>query len=84
MKVQRIQFWVDKQNSPYIKTKPFHHTQQIIEEQHDGTIFQIDVVHNFELERLLLGFGDSIEILAPRFLRHRIAKILNEATKRYV
>lgn len=36
--------------------------------------FQIFVNLNFELERLILGFGESIEVLKPRNLRQRIKR----------
>lgn len=38
---------------------------------------------NFELERLLLGYGDIIEILKPQKLRKRIHHILRTANQRY-
>ncbi|WP_299105215.1 WYL domain-containing protein [uncultured Tenacibaculum sp.] len=80
---QRIQFWVEKQMAPYVFTKPFHKSQRLIEEKDDGTIFNIFVKINFELERLLLGYGDSIEILKPQRLRERIQKKLHRAHHKY-
>ncbi len=79
----RVQFWVDKWNAPYVITKPFHKSQRIIEEREDGVIFNIFVKQNFELERLILGFGDSIEVLKPEKLRQRIAKKLQRAVNNY-
>lgn len=80
---QRIQFWVDKANAPYVITKPFHNSQRLIEEREDGVIFNIYVTPNYELERLILGFGDSIEIMKPPKLRERISAKLHRASKRY-
>lgn len=80
---ERIQFWIDKYNAPYVITKPLHHTQRIIEEREDGVVFNIFVQINFELERLILGFGDSIEVLKPKKLRNRIKQKLFKATKYY-
>lgn len=79
----RIKFWVDKKNAPYVITKPFHTSQRIIETREDGTIFNILVQHNFELERLILGFGDSIEVLKPLKLRERMQKKLRTAIGNY-
>ena len=79
----RIKFWVDKKNAPYVITKPFHTSQRIIETREDGTIFNILVQHNFELERLILGFGDSIEVLKPKKLRDRILRKLHQSVKNY-
>ncbi|WP_027879384.1 helix-turn-helix transcriptional regulator [Mesoflavibacter zeaxanthinifaciens] len=82
-RAQRIQFWVDKKNAPYVVTKPFHPSQRTIKTREDGTIFNIFVQHNFELERLILGFGDSIEVLKPKKLRDRILGKLKQSVKNY-
>jgi len=66
-------FKVDRFNAPYVKTKPFHSSQEIVEKCKDGSItFKIKVHLNIELERLLLGFGESLEVLAPKKLRRRM------------
>jgi len=78
-----IKFRVDKRNTPYVITKPFHHSQVILSENKQGTTFGIKVQVNFELERLILGFGDSIEVLEPKRLRTRIHRILKKALVGY-
>lgn len=80
----RVQFWVDKHNAPYVITKPFHSTQRIIEEREDGTVFNIFVKPNFELERLILGFGETIEVIKPEKLRKRIHNKLYKALHNYM
>ena len=80
----RVQFWVDRYNAPYVLTKPFHSSQRFIKYTEDGgSIFNIYVQINFELERLFLGFGDSIEIIKPERLRNRIEDKLNKAAGLY-
>ncbi|KAA1246812.1 YafY family protein [Aquimarina sp. RZ0] len=78
-----IKFKVDKRNSPYVVTKPFHASQEIISQDAHGTVFSITVQPNFELERLILGFGDSIEVLKPKRLRKRIHEKLKRAIEAY-
>lgn len=69
MKAEKVRFWVDKQNAPYVKTKPFHKSQQLIEAQEDGSmVFEIEVVINQELQREFFGFADTIKILSPQSL----------------
>lgn len=69
MKAEAIRFWVDKQNAPYVQTKPFHKSQKIIEEHEDGSrIFEINVVINQELQREFFGYADTIKILSPKSL----------------
>jgi predicted DNA-binding transcriptional regulator YafY len=78
-----VVFKADRKNAPYLKTKPMHSSQRIVEEDENGTAFSIDVILNFELEREFLGFGSSVEVLAPRVLRNRIRRIVTEASVMY-
>lgn len=82
-RAERIQLWVDKKNAPYVITKPFHRSQRIIKKTEDGVIFNIFVQINFELERLILGFGDSIEVIKPKRLRDRMKLKLEKAAGFY-
>ncbi|WP_442266580.1 helix-turn-helix transcriptional regulator [Tenacibaculum sp. ZS6-P6] len=80
---KRIEFWIEKRLAPYVITKPFHHTQRLIRETEDGFIFNILVQINFELERVILGYGESIKILKPEKLRDKISKQLGRAYNNY-
>lgn len=80
---QRVVFRVTKKLAPYVITKPIHASQKVIEINENGTLFTIDVVHNYELEREILGFGEEIEILAPRILKRNIKRRLENAIKIY-
>lgn len=82
-RAERIEFWIDKKNSPYVITKPFHPSQRTIRETEDGVIFNILVQINFELERLILGFGDSIKVIKPKRLRDRMKQKLEKAAGFY-
>lgn len=69
MKSETVRFWVDKQNAPYVETKPFHKSQKVVEEREDGSkIFEINVVINQELQREFFGYADTIKILSPKSL----------------
>ncbi len=79
-----IEFKVDRKNAPYVLTKPFHKSQKKLTEEEDGSIiFQMKVHHNYELERLLLGFGESLTILKPKKLRNRMKNKLRMALANY-
>lgn len=80
---RNIIFFVDKLNAPYVKTKPFHHSQVVVEEKDEGTVFKICVQFNYELERLLLGFGDSLRVIQPLHLRRRMIQKFNRALRQY-
>ncbi|XLS29121.1 helix-turn-helix transcriptional regulator [Flavobacteriaceae bacterium M23B6Z8] len=81
--LQEVIFKIDRFNAPYVLTKPFHASQETLEMNDDGIIFKIYVHLNYELERLILGYGDSIEIISPKHLRRRIRKKLERALNIY-
>jgi len=80
---QNVVFSITKKHAPYIKTKPFHHSQVIIKENETETIFKICVQLNFELERMILGLGEFITVLKPEKLKKRIYNSLKEAVRNY-
>ena len=74
---------INKSNAPYVLTKPLHPSQTILKEEEHSLIIRIDVVLNFELEREILGFGESMKVLAPRLLASKIKKRLALAQRSY-
>lgn len=84
MKAETVRFWVDKQNAPYVETKPFHKSQKVVEEHEDGSkIFEISVVINQELQREFFGYADTIKILSPQSLVDFIGWKFRLAKERY-
>lgn len=83
MKPRNVVFFVDSSNAPYVKTKPLHSSQEIVSETEEGTIFKICVQINYELERLLLGFGDCLIVYKPRKLRLRMEEKFKSGNKNY-
>ena len=63
---QNVFFKVVKAHAPYVITKPFHHSQVVVDEDQSGTTFRICVQLNFELERMILGLGEFITVLGPK------------------
>lgn len=80
---ERIIFRVDPANAPYVKTKPLHASQIILDENQYATTFQIEVVWNFELEKELLAFGEQVEVVGPKRIRQAIIRRLNKALEGY-
>lgn len=79
-----IRLWVSKHNAPYVLTKPFHASQRLLETRDDGSVeIELTVHPNFEIERVILGFGDGMEVLAPKRLRKRVREKLRRASGFY-
>lgn len=83
-KTSKVILKIDRSNAPYVLTKPIHSSQKLLKKEDDHIIIVIQVVLNFELEREILGFGESMEVLAPRILRKRIKNKIAMANQLYV
>ncbi len=84
-RTQKIQLWIDRDNAPYIITKPFHHSQKIVNQEENGSIIiSLDLKINNEFERLVLGFGNCIKVLSPENLQKRMIEKFRLALENYV
>lgn len=82
-KPQLIVMKIIKEHAPYIITKPLHASQKILREDPDGTIFSIEVIWNFELEREVLGFGEQVKVLSPKRLSGKIQSRMKHTLSKY-
>lgn len=80
-KIEKILLSVSNTLLPYIETKPLHGSQKIIERKEETTSISIEVIPNYELESLLLSFGEKLTVLKPVDFREqfveRIKKMYN-------
>lgn len=72
--VESIKLKVDLNRYNYIVTKPIHHSQRVKERTADYVVIELRLIPNYELETLLLGFSDSVEIIEPLSLRTAICE----------
>ena len=83
-RASNIKIWIDKSNAPYVVTKPLHHSQTIDHQYLDGSAdINIKVKINYELERVILGFGESMKVIQPERLKKRINYKLRTALALY-
>ncbi|WP_207535724.1 helix-turn-helix transcriptional regulator [Desertivirga arenae] len=68
---------------PYIKTQPLHHSQQVIEESNVSLTISLSLMINYELERIIMGFVDEVEILEPASLRDKIKSRIQKAAGKF-
>lgn len=81
---KNIKLWIDRLNAPYVLTKPLHHSQKILQEFQDGSIeISLFLVINYELERLILGFGEGIKVIQPEKLKNRMIQKLQKSLIQY-
>lgn len=85
VRAENVKLWVDAGNAPYVETKPLHHSQQVLERNKDGSIIiGLKVQLNFELEREILGFGETMVVKSPERLRKRIISKTNSMRENYL
>ena len=82
-KPEKILIKIDHSTWPYVKTKPLHGSQKPKEVNEVFTTIQIEVIPNYELESMILSYGEKMEVLQPEQLRLKIAGRLKEALDVY-
>ncbi|MDE6402871.1 MAG: WYL domain-containing protein [Muribaculaceae bacterium] len=83
-KARRVVIKIDRQQAPYVESKPFHRSQKVEQRFRDGSIqISLKVVINNELERLILGYGGHAEVIAPPEFRARVAESVRIASSHY-
>ena len=83
-KPERVVFWADPNDAPYIRTKPIHSSQRILELREDGSIiFELHIIINRELVRLLFGYAEGVRVISPRKLVHMMLNHFEKGLARY-
>jgi len=71
-KIQNILLQVINELFPYIKTKPIHGSQKLKERGLTHTLISLDLIPNYELESIILSYGEGMQVLKPLSLRDKI------------
>lgn len=82
--IQKIKLWVDKEQYPYIRTKPLHGSQKVLRKLEDeNVIIQIEVKENYELIQKILSFGEHMVVLEPATIREKIRNMIRRTGENY-
>ncbi|RZK11571.1 MAG: WYL domain-containing protein [Flavobacterium sp.] len=82
--IQQIDIRVAAKQAPYIRTKPIHHTQEVIKEYAKGDILiRVWLINNYELRSVLQSFGCDLEVLKPASLRESLIETFQNAMECY-
>ena len=71
-KPEKIVLKINSALWPYIKTKPLHGSQKKIKESDSFHYIEIEVIPNYELQSLIMSFGNNVEVISPYKFRMRI------------
>jgi predicted DNA-binding transcriptional regulator YafY len=67
----------------YMETKPIHGSQKSNWINNDTLELKLNLIINYELERLILSYADTVKVIYPLELEKRIQERLNQADKLY-
>ena len=80
--VSDIVLKVDKTLIPYITTKPLHGSQKIKETGNNFEVY-LKLIPNYELETLILSFGEKMQVLEPVILVEKVKERINKMKNNY-
>ena len=80
--LQEIVLKFSPEVAPYVITKPIHPSQKHKNDP-TGLEVKIKVIPNFELERLILSFGEQVKVISPQDFKERISQRLKSAGRLY-
>lgn len=81
--ITKIEIWANPSLAPYIKTKPLHGSQKRVADNENGFRFTIEVIPNYELEHLLLSYGEDLSVLSPVFLKNKLRERIQKQLENY-
>lgn len=70
--IETILLQVSNELYPYVQTKPMHGSQKVKEQGLTHTLISLNLIPNYELESLILSYGEGIEVIKPKELRLKI------------
>jgi len=71
-KLEKIILRISNDLYPYIHTKPLHGSQKLKEKTDTYVVIELELIPNYELESLILSYGEGVEVLSPETLREQI------------
>ena len=76
--VQNIKIQLSDNIIPYIISKPIHGSQKIL-----GNILTLELKINYELETLILSYGENMKVIEPPILVDKIKNRINKTSNFY-
>jgi len=68
---------------PYIQTKPIHGSQKLKLKGDLYSLITLELIPNYELESIILSYGEGIEVTEPISLRNKISERLARISNIY-
>lgn len=70
--------------APYIRTKPLHHSQRVLQQYEDGSLHvALSLMINPELMRMLMSYGKDLKVVGPLHLAAQIRELAQTIMAQY-
>lgn len=67
----------------YVKSLPFHKSQEIIKDNKAALVIRLTLIPNFEFQQKILMLGDAVKVIKPKKLAQDIKAALRLALRQY-
>jgi len=78
-----VRLKVKNNQQKFVRSLPLHPSQKEIETKDDYSIFEYYIQPAFDFQQTILSFGESVEVLAPEWLRTEITEKIKKMTAIY-
>jgi len=82
--VENIVLHFDRKTARYIETKPIHGSQKVRWVDENTLEVSVYLIINYEFERYILSYGDSVKVIKPTSLADVIHLRLQNASNQYL
>jgi predicted DNA-binding transcriptional regulator YafY len=68
----KIQVLISAKQTPYVLSRPIHHSQELVSQSGKGAIINLFVIINYELISTFLSLGSDLEVVSPIELKSQL------------
>ncbi|WP_374364900.1 WYL domain-containing protein [Cloacibacterium sp.] len=73
----------DFEQANYVKALPLHHSQKIVSENKNSTVFNVFLVPTYDFQREILSYGERVKILSPESFKNEMKAIIQLMLKNF-
>ncbi len=82
-KPEFVQLSFTRLQGKYVRTLPWHHSQKILDNNHDELRIELYVNPNLEFKQRIMASGAAVKVLKPKWLADEIRDRLQASFERY-
>ena len=82
-KLTKIELLFTNEEAPYVLTKPIHGSQKKKKHDAEGLLVTVELIPNVEFEKLILSFGENVNVVGPKVIVERFKLRLSKAMNGY-